>query len=152
VFIDFSNGHKLVLRLEEISGQARANGEKAQPDRTVIIDPAARPLLAEWILNEQIVRRLGVSCGGRAVTLMFPSAQLQEVSGVNITTEPIRKEGGFLVYWKRDDYFVQIRSLRQGADGSLNIIYENRRYVFSLHDVPRTATPRPPDTITFYRP
>jgi hypothetical protein len=85
-------------------------------------------------LDESVVHRISVH-ERFVTTISFPSRDgIEAIHGSNITRA--RDDAGFFVEYVPNTYFLSIRALQPGAEGSLNIVYKKKTLVIRLGTVP----------------
>ena len=97
--------------------------------------------IKQFMLNPNTVYTLKLSNDGTPTTVMFPS-EIQGIADSNVvkTEKEAKKIGGYLLNFKDNNYYFNIRAIRTGQSGSLNIIYGKHAYIVRLIQVaPRKA-------------
>ncbi len=85
-------------------------------------------------VDESVVHRINLH-ERFVTTISFPSRDgIEAIHGSNITRA--RDEAGFFVEYVPNTYFLSLRALQPGAEGSLNIVYKKKTLVIRLGTVP----------------
>jgi hypothetical protein len=85
------------------------------------------------MLDESVVHRINVP-EQFVTTISFPSRDgIEAIHGSNITKS--RDDAGFFIEYIPNTYFISIRALKPGSEGSLNVVYKKKTIVIRLEAV-----------------